>query len=204
MRSFIGAGNRLEWRDATPRARGGGAAPAAPSNALDCRHGHARRHRHPARPVRAPARRLARPRSTMRSAWTISRGCARASSGVWTSWCAMDADFGRRSRHESLLTDGMTVLHEMTSCAAGCAAGCARSGARVDWLFCRRGRRSATRRAGVVGVIAPWNYPVNLALIPLVSALRRRQPRRAKPSEFTRALRRPWPSCSPTCSPPSA
>ena len=40
---------------------------------------------------------------------------------------------------------------------------------------------------GVVGVISPWNFPVNLTFTPLAGVSRRRQPRMIKPSEFTPA-----------------
>ena len=38
---------------------------------------------------------------------------------------------------------------------------------------------------GVVGIIAPWNYPVNLALVPLVSAIAAGDHVYLKPSEHT-------------------
>src|SRR5690606_14240053 len=41
------------------------------------------------------------------------------------------------------------------------------------------------RPLGVVGIISPWNYPVNLALIPLVSAIAAGNHVMLKPSEHT-------------------
>ncbi|MCK1975063.1 aldehyde dehydrogenase family protein, partial [Bacillus safensis] len=38
---------------------------------------------------------------------------------------------------------------------------------------------------GVVGIIAPWNYPVNLALAPLVAAIAAGNHAFLKPSEHT-------------------
>src|SRR5690606_35509456 len=84
---------------------------------------------------------------------------------------AISADFGHRSVHESLLADGMTVLSEI-DCQRRELPG---------WMRPRRvgaGWRLWPARAevrqlpvGVVGVISPWNYPINLALIPLTTAI---------------------------------
>lgn len=98
---------------------------------------------------------------------------------------AISADFGHRSRHESLLADGMTVLADIDHL---------RSRLR-GWMRPRRvgaGWRLWPARAevrpvplGVVGVIAPWNYPVNLALIPLATAIAAGNHVYLKPSEHT-------------------
>ena len=83
---------------------------------------------------------------------------------------AISADFGHRSTHESLIADGMTVLGE------------------IDHLRAHLRRWARPRRPvplGVVGVIAPWNYPVNLALIPLATAIAAGNHVILKPSEHT-------------------
>ena len=98
---------------------------------------------------------------------------------------AMDADFGRRSRHESLLTDGMTVLHEIDLLRSKLRRWMRPQRRAVDWLFLPARAEIRYQALGVVGVIAPWNYPVNLALIPLVSALAAGNHVMLKPSEFT-------------------
>ncbi len=98
---------------------------------------------------------------------------------------AMDADFGRRSRHESLLTDGMTVLHEIDLVRSRLRRWMRPQRRAVDWLFLPARAEIRYQALGVVGVIAPWNYPVNLALIPLVSALAAGNHVMLKPSEFT-------------------
>ena len=98
---------------------------------------------------------------------------------------AANADFGRRSRHETLIADVMTVLDEI---------GHARRHLR-GWMRPRRRAVNATflpARAelkpmplGVVGVVSPWNYPINLALIPLCNALAAGNHVMLKPSEHT-------------------
>ncbi|UXI68439.1 coniferyl aldehyde dehydrogenase [Tahibacter amnicola] len=98
---------------------------------------------------------------------------------------AMAADFGRRSRHESLLTDGMTVLHEIDQVRAHLRRWMRPSRRAVDWIFLPARAEIRYQPLGVVGVIAPWNYPVNLALIPLVSAIGAGNHVMLKPSEYT-------------------
>ena len=50
---------------------------------------------------------------------------------------------------------------------------------------------------GVVGIISPWNYPLQLALAPLIGALAAGNRALIKPSELTPAFSKPWPSASP-------
>lgn len=98
---------------------------------------------------------------------------------------AISADFGHRARQESLIADGMTVLSEIDALRRHLRG----------WMRPRRvgaGWRLWPARAevrhvplGVVGVIAPWNYPVNLALIPLATAIAAGNHVYLKPSEHT-------------------
>ncbi|TAN02698.1 MAG: coniferyl aldehyde dehydrogenase [Rhodanobacteraceae bacterium] len=94
-------------------------------------------------------------------------------------------DFGRRPRAETLLADGMPVLHEIDYARKHLER----------WLRPRRVAADATffpahceivvKPLGVVGIISPWNYPVNLALVPLVDALAAGNHVLLKPSEHT-------------------
>ena len=98
---------------------------------------------------------------------------------------AVAADFGHRSVHETLLSDAMTVTSEIDHLR----------GKLRGWMKPRRvgsGWRLWPARAqvrheavGVVGVMSPWNYPVNLALIPLVTAIAAGNHAYLKPSEHT-------------------
>ena len=98
---------------------------------------------------------------------------------------AVAADFGHRSVHETLLSDAMTVTSEIDHLR----------GKLRGWMKPRRvgsGWRLWPARAqvrheavGVVGVMSPWNYPVNLALIPLVTAIAAGNQVYLKPSEHT-------------------
>jgi acyl-CoA reductase-like NAD-dependent aldehyde dehydrogenase len=98
---------------------------------------------------------------------------------------AVSADFGNRSRHESLLMDIFPVIAS------------ARHARFHLWRWMRPrhvwpGLELAPSRAkilpqplGVAGVVSPWNYPVNLALAPLVAALAAGNRVMIKPSELT-------------------
>jgi coniferyl-aldehyde dehydrogenase len=98
---------------------------------------------------------------------------------------AMAADFGRRSRHESLLTDGMTVLHEIDHVRAKLRRWMRPKRRLADWLFWPATTEVRYQPLGVIGVIAPWNYPVNLSLMPLAAAIGAGNHVMLKPSEHT-------------------
>ncbi|HRQ66757.1 MAG TPA: coniferyl aldehyde dehydrogenase [Xanthomonadaceae bacterium] len=97
----------------------------------------------------------------------------------------MAADFGLRSRHESLLADGMTVLHEVDCITRRLKRWMKpkRVGVGLNFLPARAEVRP--QPLGVVGILGPWNYPVNLALMPLVSAIGAGNHVMLKPSEHT-------------------
>jgi coniferyl-aldehyde dehydrogenase len=98
---------------------------------------------------------------------------------------AADADFGGRARHESLTAEVVLSLEGTRDAKRHLR----------EWL---RPQPAATMPAfvgstawveslpkGVVGVLAPWNYPVNLVLVPMASALAAGNRVLAKPSELT-------------------
>lgn len=98
---------------------------------------------------------------------------------------AVDADFGGRSRHESLIADGMTVLGEIDHLRAHLRGWMRPRRVGVGWKFWPARAEVRPEPVGVVGVIAPWNYPVNLALIPLATAIAAGNHVYLKPSEHT-------------------
>jgi coniferyl-aldehyde dehydrogenase len=95
------------------------------------------------------------------------------------------ADFGQRSRHESLLADGMTVLDEIDCILRRLRRWMRpkRVGVGLNFLPARAEVRP--QPLGVVGILSPWNYPVNLALMPLASAIGAGNHVMLKPSEHT-------------------
>ncbi|MBP6798137.1 MAG: aldehyde dehydrogenase family protein, partial [Luteimonas sp.] len=98
---------------------------------------------------------------------------------------AISADFGHRSRHESLVADGMTVLNEIDHLRRHVRGWMKPRRVGVGWRFWPARAEVRSEPVGVVGVIAPWNYPVNLALIPLATAIAAGNHVFLKPSEHT-------------------
>ena len=98
---------------------------------------------------------------------------------------AVSDDFGLRPRVETLLADGMPVLHEIDHVRRHLRRWMHPRHVAADATFWPAGCRILTRPLGVVGVISPWNYPVNLALVPLVDALAAGNHVMLKPSEHT-------------------
>jgi coniferyl-aldehyde dehydrogenase len=97
---------------------------------------------------------------------------------------AASADFGNRSRHETLLADIVTTLNSIDHAARRLKG----------WMRPRRvpvGRdlfpgkaRVLAQPKGVVGIIGPWNYPFQLAAMPLAAALGAGNRVMIKPSEL--------------------
>ncbi len=98
---------------------------------------------------------------------------------------AIAADFGHRSRHESLLADGMTVLGEIDHLLRHLRRWMRPQRVGAGWRLWPARAELRPVPVGVVGVIAPWNYPVNLALIPLATAIAAGNHVFLKPSEHT-------------------
>jgi coniferyl-aldehyde dehydrogenase len=100
---------------------------------------------------------------------------------------AVNADFGNRSQVETLVSEILPTL-----------AACAHARSHLErWMTSRRRRvamnfQPATNRVeykplGVVGIVAPWNYPVFLTLGPLVDILAAGNRAMIKPSELAPA-----------------
>ncbi|SBV35913.1 putative coniferyl aldehyde dehydrogenase [uncultured Stenotrophomonas sp.] len=95
------------------------------------------------------------------------------------------ADFGHRSPHESRIADGMTVLNEIDHLRQHLRGWMKPRRVGVGWRFWPARAEIRPEPVGVVGVISPWNYPVNLALIPLATAIAAGNHVYLKPSEHT-------------------
>jgi len=98
---------------------------------------------------------------------------------------AIAVDFGHRSTHESLIADGMTVLNEIDHLLGHLRGWMRPRRVGVGWRFWPARAQTRSVPLGVVGVISPWNYPVNLALIPLATAIAAGNHVILKPSEHT-------------------
>ena len=98
---------------------------------------------------------------------------------------AIRADFGHRSQHENLLSEAMIVLAELDHALSNLRRWMRPRRAAVGWRFWPASARIVPEPVGVVGILSPWNYPVNLALVPLVSAIAAGNHVYIKPSEQT-------------------
>jgi coniferyl-aldehyde dehydrogenase len=98
---------------------------------------------------------------------------------------AIAADYGHRSRDESLIADGATVLATIDHLLRHLRGWMRPRRIGVGWRFWPARAELRSEPLGVVGVIAPWNYPVNLALVPLATAIAAGNHVYLKPSEHT-------------------
>ncbi len=98
---------------------------------------------------------------------------------------AISADFGHRARHENLISEAMIVLAEIDHARKHLRRWMQPRRAGVGWRFWPARAEVRPLPVGVIGIIAPWNYPVNLALVPLVSAIAAGNHVYLKPSEHT-------------------
>ena len=98
---------------------------------------------------------------------------------------AIRADFGHRSTHENLVSEAMIVRAEIAHALRHLRGWMRPRRVGVGWRFWPARAEVRPMPIGVVGIIAPWNYPVNLALVPLVSAIAAGNHVYLKPSEYT-------------------
>jgi len=98
---------------------------------------------------------------------------------------AIRADFGHRSTHENLISEAMVTLAELDHALAHLRRWMKPRRAAVGWKFWPASAQVRPEPVGVVGILSPWNYPVNLALVPLISAIAAGNHVYLKPSEHT-------------------
>ncbi len=97
---------------------------------------------------------------------------------------AISSDFGNRSTHESLLAEVFLLLGAINHARAHLRDWMEKDEREVPWVFLPARAEVLAQPLGVVGIIAPWNYPVLLALSPLVGALAAGNRAMIKPSEL--------------------
>ncbi|AHY41150.1 coniferyl aldehyde dehydrogenase [Stutzerimonas decontaminans] len=84
---------------------------------------------------------------------------------------AIAADFGHRSADETLLAEIMPSLHGIRYASRHLRRWMKPSRRHVGLAFQPASARVIYQPLGVVGIIVPWNYPLYLAIGPLIGAL---------------------------------
>jgi coniferyl-aldehyde dehydrogenase len=95
------------------------------------------------------------------------------------------ADFGNRSRHETLLADVWPVATSARETLKNLARWMKPRSVGVGLELLPGRARILYQPVGVVGIISPWNYPFQLALMPIIAALAAGNRIMLKPSELT-------------------
>ena len=100
---------------------------------------------------------------------------------------AISADFGNRSRAETQLAEVFIVLESIKFTLAHLDEWVEPDEREISWHLQPAKGKVVFQPLGVVGIISPWNYPFQLALLPLVAAISAGNRCLIKPSEYTPA-----------------
>jgi coniferyl-aldehyde dehydrogenase len=100
---------------------------------------------------------------------------------------AVREDFGNRSRHETLIAEVFITRGAIKHARDHLREWMDVEPREVAWTFLPGRAEVVVQPLGVVGIIAPWNYPMQLALSPLVAVLAAGNRALIKPSELTPA-----------------
>src|SRR3984957_19002744 len=97
---------------------------------------------------------------------------------------AISADFGHRSATETLFAETMFLLGEIKHTTKHLRKWMAPRRIATALQFMPAKNRLIPQPLGVIGIIAPWNYPLQLTLAPAVAALAAGNRVMIKPSEL--------------------
>ncbi len=100
---------------------------------------------------------------------------------------ALDRDFGGRCRFEVLFSEVFVALHALRHARKHVAEWMAERPRVLDWPLQPAKAWVMPQPLGVIGVIAPWNYPIFLTIAPLAGALAAGNRVLLKLSEYTPA-----------------
>lgn len=84
---------------------------------------------------------------------------------------AISTDFGNRSRHETYLLEMVPIQNAIRHALKNLDRWMRPQRRRVTWVFQPGKAWVQYQPLGIVGIISPWNYPISLAVLPLVDAL---------------------------------
>jgi coniferyl-aldehyde dehydrogenase len=98
---------------------------------------------------------------------------------------AISADFGNRSAHETLIADLLSVDEAIKHAQRHLRRWMSPKRIPTDIKYRPGYNRLIPQPVGVVGIVAPWNYPYQLPIQPAVAALAAGNRIMIKPSEVT-------------------
>jgi coniferyl-aldehyde dehydrogenase len=98
---------------------------------------------------------------------------------------AISADFGHRSATETTIAETLFLLGEIKHAARHVKTWMAPRRIATALQFMPAKNRLIPQPLGVVGIIAPWNYPLQLTLAPAIGAIAAGNRVMIKPSELT-------------------
>ena len=98
---------------------------------------------------------------------------------------AIAQDFSARSRHETLIAEILTTVAGIDHNIQHLKTWMRPQRRKVSLLFAPARNSVMLQPLGVVGIMVPWNYPVQLSLLPLAGALAAGNRAIIKLSEFT-------------------
>ncbi len=102
---------------------------------------------------------------------------------------AMSSDFGNRSPDLSMMTDIVSTVNFGKYCLKHLDKWARPEKRKVQFPLGLLGAKAELRfePKGVIGILSPWNFPINLSLGPLMQVLIAGNRAMIKPSEFTEA-----------------
>jgi coniferyl-aldehyde dehydrogenase len=104
---------------------------------------------------------------------------------------AISADYGHRSKHETLLAEVVPVIQGVDHALKHVKQWMKPQQRSVDWrTFFGAKNLVMPQPLGVVGIIVPWNFPINLSFLVLVDAFAAGNRAMVKMSENSRHLTR--------------
>jgi coniferyl-aldehyde dehydrogenase len=98
---------------------------------------------------------------------------------------ALDADFGHRARQESQMLDLGSTIGGINYLHSNLRRFMRPERRHVAGIFKPASAKVVYQPLGVVGIVAPWNFPVSLSLTPLATAVAAGNRAMLKPSELT-------------------
>jgi coniferyl-aldehyde dehydrogenase len=100
---------------------------------------------------------------------------------------AISKDFGYRSAYETRIMEVIPLIQAVNYLRRNLAKWMRPERRRISLHFLPGRARVFYQPVGVVGIVSPWNYPLSLAIMPLLSAIAAGNRAILKPSELTPA-----------------